>query len=98
MDTWLKTYGFSMEIIQEACSRTVLQTGQASFQYTDKILEGWKKKRSELSMISALWTVNIRNAARTKKMPGNRPHLLLITVSTIFSSESMILMNTKSIC
>lgn len=44
MDTWLKTYGFSMEIIQEACSRTVLQTGQASFQYTDKILEGWKKK------------------------------------------------------
>lgn len=45
MDTWLKTYGFSMEIIQEACSRTVLQTGQASFQYTDKILEGWKKKQ-----------------------------------------------------
>ena len=44
MDTWLKTYCFSMEIIQEACNRTVLQTGQASFQYTDKILEGWKKK------------------------------------------------------
>lgn len=44
MDTWLKTYGFSLEIIQEACNRTVLQTGQASFQYTDKILEGWKKK------------------------------------------------------
>ena len=40
MDTWLKTYGFSLEIIQEACTRTVLQTGQASFQYTDKILEG----------------------------------------------------------
>ncbi len=49
MDTWLKTYGFSMEIIQEACSRTVLQTGQASFQYTDKILEGWKKKRGQNS-------------------------------------------------
>ena len=44
MDTWLKTYCFSMEIIQEACNRTVLQTGQASFQYTDKILEGWKQK------------------------------------------------------
>ena len=25
MDTWIKTYGFSMEIIQEACSRTVRQ-------------------------------------------------------------------------
>ena len=44
MDTWLKTYGFSIDIIQEACNRTVLQTGQASFQYADKILEGWKKK------------------------------------------------------
>lgn len=45
MDTWLKTYGFSMAVIQEACTRTVLQTGQASFQYADKILEGWKKKQ-----------------------------------------------------
>lgn len=45
MDTWLKDYGFSIEIIQEACSRTVLQTGQASFQYADKILSGWKQKQ-----------------------------------------------------
>lgn len=44
MDTWLKEYGFTMDLIQEACSRTVLQTGQPSFQYTDKILSGWKKK------------------------------------------------------
>lgn len=44
MDKWLNNYGFSMEIIQEACSRTIMQTGQPSFQYTDKILSGWKKK------------------------------------------------------
>ncbi len=44
MDTWIKEYGFSMDIIQEACSRTVLQTGQSSFQYADKILTGWKNK------------------------------------------------------
>lgn len=44
MDTWMKDYGFTMDIIQEACSRTVLQTGQSSFQYADKILTGWKKK------------------------------------------------------
>lgn len=55
MDTWLKTYGFSMAIIQEACTRTVLQTGQASFQYADKILEGWKKKQvNTLEDIQAL--------------------------------------------
>lgn len=44
IDTWRKTYGFDLELIQEACSRTVLSTGQPSFQYTDKILSGWKKK------------------------------------------------------
>lgn len=44
MDTWLKEYGFTMDIIQEACNRTILQTGQPSFQYADKILSGWQKK------------------------------------------------------
>lgn len=45
IDTWRRDYGFGMEIIQEACSRTVLQTGQPSFQYADKILSGWKSKQ-----------------------------------------------------
>lgn len=44
IDTWRKTYGFDLELIQEACNRTVLTTGQPSFQYADKILSGWKKK------------------------------------------------------
>ena len=44
IDTWRKTYGFDLELVQEACSRTVLSTGQPSFQYADKILSGWKKK------------------------------------------------------
>ena len=44
IDTWRKTYGFDLELIQEACSRTVLSTGQPSFQYADKILSGWKRK------------------------------------------------------
>ena len=43
IDTWRKTYGFDLELIQEACSRTVLSTGQPSFQYADKILTDWKK-------------------------------------------------------
>ena len=44
IDTWRKTFGFDLELIQEACSRTVLSTGQPSFQYADKILSGWKDK------------------------------------------------------
>jgi len=71
MDTWLKTYGFSLEIIQEACTRTVLQTGQASFQYTDKILEGWEKKKvHDLSDIQAL---DAEHQKQRKEKKSSRP-------------------------
>ena len=73
MDTWLKTYGFPMEIIQEACSRTVLQTGQASFQYADKILEGWKKK--EVHTIDDIRTLDSEHKKRRqdKKAAASKP-------------------------
>lgn len=41
MDRWLNEYGFSLEIIQEACSRAIRQTHQPNFQYADKVLEQW---------------------------------------------------------
>ena len=68
MDTWLKTYGFSLEIIQEACTRTVLQTGQASFQYTDKILEGWKKKQ-----VKSLNDIQALDAEHQKRRKEKKP-------------------------
>ena len=42
MNTWIHDYGFSLDIISEACGRTVMKTGQGSFQYTERILSGWK--------------------------------------------------------
>ena len=73
MDTWLKTYCFSMEIIQEACNRTVLQTGQASFQYTDKILEGWKKK--EVKTLDDIRSLDDEHQKRrqSKKTASRKP-------------------------
>ena len=44
MESWLNQNAFPMEIIREACSRTVLKTGQASFPYADGILKDWKRK------------------------------------------------------
>ncbi len=41
MDRWTQKWGFSMDLILEACKRTILQTGSGSFPYTDKILEKW---------------------------------------------------------
>ena len=102
MDTWLKTYGFSIEIIQEACNRTVLQTGQASFQYADKILEGWKKKEVQNpGGHPVLWMTSIRTAASLqRKTAASRPDpadLLPVTASIISNSENTILTNMKSI-
>lgn len=44
MNLWIHEYGFDMDVIKEACNRTVLSTGQSSFPYADKILSDWKKQ------------------------------------------------------
>lgn len=41
IDKWTKEYHFTMEVITEACNRTVLATENNRFQYADKILERW---------------------------------------------------------
>lgn len=62
INTWMKEYGFTLDLIQEACSRTVLQTGQPSFQYADKILQSWKKKE-----IRTLEDVRLQDAQHQKR-------------------------------
>lgn len=41
MNKWLDTYHFSMDIILEACKRTVMQTNKPSLNYVDSILSNW---------------------------------------------------------
>lgn len=41
---WVDDYGFSVELIREACNRALLHTQKPDFKYTDKILETWHKK------------------------------------------------------
>ena len=43
MDRWLNTWHFTMDIISEACGRTIAQTQRPNFQYADKILSEWHK-------------------------------------------------------
>ena len=45
MARWLNDYAFSLEVILEACNRTISQIHQPSFQYADKILQRWKKNK-----------------------------------------------------
>lgn len=45
IDKWIKEYGFSIELIQEACNRTIANIHQPSFEYTDSILGSWKTQK-----------------------------------------------------
>ncbi len=55
MERWLNQYGFPLEIITEACTRTIAQTGQPSFPYAEGILSKWKEEKvTALSDIEAL--------------------------------------------
>lgn len=40
---WLKNYGFTSDIIMEACKRTVLATDKHRFEYADSILKSWNQ-------------------------------------------------------
>lgn len=42
IDTW-QEYQFADSIIEEACKRTVLQTGDTNLNYVSKILSGWHR-------------------------------------------------------
>ena len=41
MHRWQEEWGFSMDIITQACERTILQTSRPSIKYADGILKSW---------------------------------------------------------
>ncbi|MBQ7919552.1 MAG: DnaD domain protein [Lachnospiraceae bacterium] len=54
---WTRDYGFSNDIIIEACDRTVLATDKHRFEYAEGILKNWKlndvKQKEDISKIDA---------------------------------------------
>lgn len=42
---WTQEYGFSLDLIAEACNRTIASTHQPSFEYADTILTNWLKHK-----------------------------------------------------
>ena len=44
---WTEFYGYGMDIISEACKRTVLATGKPSIRYANSILKSWHDMKVE---------------------------------------------------
>ncbi len=81
IDTWTGKYGFDFSIICEACSRTVMKTGQGSFPYADRILSDWKTQNvhtlEDIRRIDAEYQkqrekaeARSKNTVRTEKRPN----------------------------
>ncbi|SDB24764.1 DnaD domain protein [Eubacterium oxidoreducens] len=61
---WSKDFGFSADLISEACNRTMASIHTPSFEYVEKILESWhQQKVTKLDDLVAL-DENHANAAR----------------------------------
>lgn len=72
MKKWLERYKFPMEIIQEACSRTVMTASKPSLKYADSILSRWNSRGVKtLADIEALDTEHAaRSAVSSRKRPA----------------------------
>ena len=71
VNKWSKEYGFDIEIIQEACKRTLSATQKPSFEYTDTILTNWHNQNvhtiKDISAVDATFT----QAKRAKNTVSN---------------------------
>lgn len=80
MSRWLNEFGFTIDIILEACRRTIRQTHQPNFQYADKILEQWHssgvKTLSDIEKLDQQRRKEQKkpsqNVQKTQKAAGNR--------------------------
>ena len=71
---WTDEYGFSQDIIEEACSRAVLSTQNRRFQYADGILKSWHensvKNLSDIEKLDDAHKASPASAASTPHKSG----------------------------
>lgn len=70
IEKWTKKYHLSLEVISEACRRTVANTGQVNFKYADKILSSWfENSVDSLTDVEKIDKAHNDVAPRGKKKP-----------------------------
>ena len=74
---WHEEYAFSLQIIQEACDRTMNMIHQPNFEYTDSILKNWYKKNvhtlEDVSVLDAAFTRAKADKARQQTTQPSKP-------------------------
>lgn len=73
MKKWLDEYGFSLDVVLEACNRTIANTHKPDFKYTDSILSNWiANEVHSLSDVSRL-DMEYQQAKESKKRGVAKP-------------------------
>lgn len=73
IERWQKTYGFEMDVILDACERTVLATDNHRFEYAEGILKSWYGIGvHHKSDIKALDTDHRRTKSSRRQTPANK--------------------------
>ncbi|MDO4621030.1 MAG: DnaD domain protein [Lachnospiraceae bacterium] len=71
MKKWLEKYAFSMDIIEEACSRTLMTAGKPTLGYADGILSRWNQNGVKtMDDVRRLDQEHRKNAAAAPKRAG----------------------------
>ncbi len=73
---WIQEYGFSNEIIFEACERTVMATDKNRFEYAERILQSWHEQnvhhKSDICKIDELYQQRRKTSSAAAKQNTNR--------------------------
>lgn len=75
MKRWLEEYGFDIDVVMEACNRTITNTHKPDFKYTDSILKNWNtngvRTLADITQIDILFQQQKTNAKKpTTKAPS----------------------------
>lgn len=76
INRWTKEYGFTTDIILEACERTVLATDRHRFEYAEGILSSWKREnvhhKADIHRIDKLYQKKKTSAPTTGSNVSNK--------------------------
>lgn len=78
IEKWKSEYGFTNELIEEACKRTISTIHQPSFEYTDSILTNWRKKQIK----------NLADIAKLDEAHQNKKKAAATTITANVSSKN----------
>lgn len=85
IEKWKNTFGFSIELIQKACEKTIQTIHEPSFEYTDRILNNWKE--SNITSLEDVAKADTEHQKR-KKTPVTPTRTIVSNKFTAFDQRN----------